>query len=108
MKNSRFATKQVPQQAAREGEGELQSPASDAKWYSWNEESGEHQQQRLQQSDTAAASAAGEMPGGAVGTESSSASPPWVQYWDESACASYYYNTETGEATWVLPAEGVS
>ena len=32
--------------------------------------------------------------------------PEWIEYWDESAQASYYYNVKTGEASWV-PPEGV-
>lgn len=27
----------------------------------------------------------------------------WVEYWDEEVGASYYYNTITGEASWVAP-----
>mmetsp|Transcript_37621 Transcript_37621/g.55100 ORF Transcript_37621/g.55100 Transcript_37621/m.55100 type:complete len:351 (+) Transcript_37621:241-1293(+) len=29
----------------------------------------------------------------------------WVEYWDEEVGASYYYNTSTGEASWVDPTE---
>ena len=29
----------------------------------------------------------------------------WVQYWDDSSQAFYYYNTSTGEASWTRPGE---
>lgn len=29
----------------------------------------------------------------------------WVEYWDESAQAKYWYNNETGEASWTKPDE---
>ncbi|KAJ0398609.1 hypothetical protein P43SY_005234 [Pythium insidiosum] len=29
--------------------------------------------------------------------------PLWVEYWDDSVGTSYYYNTQTGEATWAAP-----
>ena len=32
--------------------------------------------------------------------------PEWIEYWDESAQASYFYNVRTGEASWI-PPEGV-
>ena len=28
---------------------------------------------------------------------------PWIEYWDESAQARYWYNTESGEASWKEP-----
>jgi hypothetical protein len=30
---------------------------------------------------------------------------PWQEFWDESAQAKYWYNNETGEATWTMPEE---
>lgn len=30
---------------------------------------------------------------------------PWQEYWDESAQAKYWYNNETGEASWTIPEE---
>jgi len=29
----------------------------------------------------------------------------WLEYWDEEVEAAYYYNPNTGEATWINPAE---
>lgn len=33
--------------------------------------------------------------------------PPsiWSEYWDEEVDASYYYNQQTGEATWIKPPD---
>ena len=30
--------------------------------------------------------------------------PKWEEYWDESAKANYWFNVQTGEATWIKPA----
>lgn len=30
---------------------------------------------------------------------------PWQEFWDESAQAKYWYNNETGEASWTVPEE---
>lgn len=30
---------------------------------------------------------------------------PWQEFWDESAQAKYWYNNETGEASWTIPEE---
>lgn len=35
-----------------------------------------------------------------------SSSTPWQEYWDEQAQAKYWYNNETGEASWTLPDGG--
>ena len=40
--------------------------------------------------------------GESYGTESYG---PWQEYWDESAQAKYWYNNETGEASWTIPEE---
>jgi spore germination cell wall hydrolase CwlJ-like protein len=30
-------------------------------------------------------------------------SPEWTQHWDEEVGSHYYFNSTTGEATWVQP-----
>jgi len=30
--------------------------------------------------------------------------PKWEEFWDESAKANYWFNVDTGEATWIKPA----
>lgn len=30
--------------------------------------------------------------------------PKWEEYYDDAAQATYWYNTQTGEATWIKPA----
>lgn len=37
-------------------------------------------------------------------SEAGENSSPWGEYWDEQAQAKYWYNSETGEATWTKPA----
>ena len=29
----------------------------------------------------------------------------WEEYWDDAAQATYWYNVENGEATWIKPAD---
>jgi hypothetical protein len=37
--------------------------------------------------------------------EGGSSYGPWQEFWDESAQAKYWYNNETGEASWTVPDE---